>query len=52
MASITGQLKSQEYAFADLLTKGAPALGGGKALFEQVAPTLPILLAQHGGAPR
>lgn len=45
MAAITGQLKTQDAAFADLLTKGAPALGEGKALFDRVAPTLPVLLA-------
>jgi phospholipid/cholesterol/gamma-HCH transport system substrate-binding protein len=45
MASITGQLKAQDAAFADLLTVGAPALNEGKALFDRVAPTLPVLLA-------
>lgn len=45
MAAITGQLKTHDAAFADLLTKGAPALGEGKALFDRVAPTLPVLLA-------
>ncbi|MEV0673886.1 MlaD family protein [Mycobacterium sp. NPDC050441] len=45
MASITGQLKSRDAEFANLLTAGAPALGEGKALFDRVAPTLPVLLA-------
>lgn len=45
MASITGQLKTQDTAFASLMTAGAPALDEGKALFDRVAPTLPVLLA-------
>jgi len=45
MASITGQLKAQDPAFADLLQKGGPALNEGKALFDRVAPALPVLLA-------
>jgi phospholipid/cholesterol/gamma-HCH transport system substrate-binding protein len=45
LASITGQLKAQDIAFADLLNMGGPALGEGKALFDRVAPTLPVLLA-------
>jgi phospholipid/cholesterol/gamma-HCH transport system substrate-binding protein len=45
MASITGQFKAQDAAFADLLTAGAPALNEGKALFDRVAPALPLLLA-------
>ncbi|BBX92339.1 MCE family protein [Mycolicibacterium boenickei] len=45
MASITGQLKNRDTQFADLLTSGAPALAEGKALFDRVAPTLPVLLA-------
>lgn len=45
MASITGQLKARDAAIADLLTVGAPALGEGKALFDRVAPALPVLLA-------
>jgi phospholipid/cholesterol/gamma-HCH transport system substrate-binding protein len=45
MASITGQFKAQDAAFADLLTVGAPALNEGKALFDRVAPALPLLLA-------
>jgi phospholipid/cholesterol/gamma-HCH transport system substrate-binding protein len=45
MASITGQFKAQDAAFADLLTVGAPALEEGRALFDRVAPALPVLLA-------
>jgi phospholipid/cholesterol/gamma-HCH transport system substrate-binding protein len=44
-ASITGQLKAQDKAFADLLDMGGPALNEGKALFDRVAPALPVLLA-------
>jgi phospholipid/cholesterol/gamma-HCH transport system substrate-binding protein len=44
-ASITGQLKAQDAAFADLLNIGGPALNEGKALFDRVAPALPVLLA-------
>ncbi len=44
-ASITGQLRSQNAAFADLLNVGAPALNEGRALFDRVAPALPVLLA-------
>jgi phospholipid/cholesterol/gamma-HCH transport system substrate-binding protein len=43
--SITGQLKAQDAAFADLLTIGGPALNEGKALFDRVAPAVPVLLA-------
>ena len=45
MASITGQLKAQDTAFADLLRQGGPALEEGRASFDRVAPALPILLA-------
>jgi phospholipid/cholesterol/gamma-HCH transport system substrate-binding protein len=45
MASITGQLKAQDAAFADLLSVGGPALEEGRALFDRVAPALPVLLA-------
>ena len=45
MASITGQLKAQDAAFADLLNQGGPALEEGRALFDRVAPALPVLLA-------
>jgi phospholipid/cholesterol/gamma-HCH transport system substrate-binding protein len=45
MAAITGQLKAQDAAFAELLTVGGPALEEGRALFDRVAPALPVLLA-------
>ncbi len=45
MASITGQFRAQDAAFADLLTIGGPALNEGKALFDRAAPALPVLLA-------
>lgn len=45
MASITQQLKSEDTAVADLLAQGGPALDEGKALFNRVAPALPLLLA-------
>ena len=44
-AAITGQLKAQDTAFADLLNEGGPALEEGRALFDRVAPALPVLLA-------
>jgi phospholipid/cholesterol/gamma-HCH transport system substrate-binding protein len=44
-AAITGQLKAQDTAFADLLNQGGPALEEGRALFDRVAPALPVLLA-------
>jgi phospholipid/cholesterol/gamma-HCH transport system substrate-binding protein len=44
-ASIAGQLKARDQAFGDLLDIGGPALGEGKALFDRVAPALPVLLA-------
>jgi phospholipid/cholesterol/gamma-HCH transport system substrate-binding protein len=43
--SITSQLKAQDTAFADLLNVGGPALDEGTALFDRIAPTLPVLLA-------
>jgi phospholipid/cholesterol/gamma-HCH transport system substrate-binding protein len=44
-ASITGQFTAQDRAFADLLEAGGPALEEGRALFDRVAPALPVLLA-------
>ena len=44
-ASITGQVTSQNAAFAELLKIGRPALDEGKALFDRFAPSLPMLLA-------
>lgn len=45
MSSITGQLAAQDRAFSDLLAQGAPALDEGTALFDRMAPALPVLLA-------
>jgi phospholipid/cholesterol/gamma-HCH transport system substrate-binding protein len=44
-ASITEQLKAQNTAFGDLINQGGPGLDEGKALFDRVAPALPVLLA-------
>lgn len=43
--SITSQLKAQDATFADLLNVGGPALNEGTALFDRLAPALPVLLA-------
>ena len=43
--AITSQLKAQDSSFADLLNVGGPALDEGTALFDRLAPTLPVLLA-------
>src|ERR1700761_1078625 len=43
--AITSQLKAQDSSFADLLNVGGPALSEGSALFDRLAPTLPVLLA-------
>jgi phospholipid/cholesterol/gamma-HCH transport system substrate-binding protein len=45
LASITGQFTAQNTAFADLLNIGGPTLDEGTALFNRVAPALPVLLA-------
>jgi phospholipid/cholesterol/gamma-HCH transport system substrate-binding protein len=45
MAAITGQFEAQDAAFADLLDVGGPAFEEGRALFDRVAPALPVLLA-------
>ncbi|UNB53670.1 MCE family protein [Mycolicibacterium sp. YH-1] len=45
MAAITGQLEARDAAFAGLLDQGGPALNEGRALFDRVAPALPVLLA-------
>lgn len=45
MASITGQLKDRDRAFAGLLGQGGAALREGQALFDRLTPTLPVLLA-------
>jgi phospholipid/cholesterol/gamma-HCH transport system substrate-binding protein len=43
--AITSQLKAQDSSVADLLNVGGPALSEGTALFDRLAPTLPVLLA-------
>ena len=43
--AITSQLKAQDSSFADLLNVGGPALNEGTALFDRLAPTLPVLVA-------
>ncbi|OBI73496.1 MCE family protein [Mycobacterium sp. E740] len=45
MASITGQLKAQDAAFADLLQSGAPTLKEGRAVLDRISSPLPLLLA-------
>jgi phospholipid/cholesterol/gamma-HCH transport system substrate-binding protein len=45
LAAITGQLKAQDTAFADLITQGGPGLEEGRQLFDRIAPALPLLLA-------
>ncbi|MFY9922630.1 MAG: MlaD family protein [Mycobacterium sp.] len=45
LAAITGQLKAQDTAFADLITQGGAGLEEGRALFDRIAPALPVLLA-------
>lgn len=45
LASITGQFKAQDTAFAELLKLGQPTLDEGRALFDRFAPALPLLLA-------
>lgn len=45
LASITGQLQSQDPALAGILQKGPGAADEVRALFDRVRPTLPIVLA-------
>lgn len=46
LASITGQFKAQDAAFAELAQAlGQPTLEEGRALFNRFAPALPVLLA-------
>ncbi len=45
MASITGQLKASDASLISLLRQGGPALREGQALFDRIAPALPVLLA-------
>jgi phospholipid/cholesterol/gamma-HCH transport system substrate-binding protein len=45
LASITGQLQSQDPAVAGILQKGPGAADEVRALFDRLRPTLPIVLA-------
>lgn len=45
LADITQQLKSKDGDVQGILQKAGPALGEGRALFERLQPTLPLLLA-------
>ncbi len=45
LASITGQLQSQDPAVAGILQKGPGAADEVRALFDRLQPTLPIVLA-------
>lgn len=45
LASISGQLQSQDPAVAGILEKGPGAADEARALFERLKPTLPIVLA-------
>jgi phospholipid/cholesterol/gamma-HCH transport system substrate-binding protein len=44
-AAIMAQFKAQDAALRDLLNQGSSGLEEGRALFDRVAPTLPLLLA-------
>jgi phospholipid/cholesterol/gamma-HCH transport system substrate-binding protein len=45
LANVTQQLKTKDSDVAGILREGAPATDAGRALFERLQPTLPILLA-------
>ena len=45
LASISGQLQSQDPAVAGILAKGPGAADEARALFDRLRPTLPIVLA-------
>ncbi len=44
-AAIMAQFKAQDAAVRDLLTQGASGLEEGRALFDRVAPAVPVLMA-------
>jgi phospholipid/cholesterol/gamma-HCH transport system substrate-binding protein len=44
-AAIMAQFKAQDAALRDLLTQGTSGLEEGRALFDRVTPTLPVLFA-------
>jgi phospholipid/cholesterol/gamma-HCH transport system substrate-binding protein len=45
LATISGELKSQDQAVAGVINKGSPAADEVRALFDRLQPTLPIVLA-------
>ncbi|MGE2737154.1 MCE family protein [Mycolicibacterium vaccae] len=45
LASVTDQLRDQDGAFSGILSKGPGAAEEGRALFDRLSPTLPIVLA-------
>jgi phospholipid/cholesterol/gamma-HCH transport system substrate-binding protein len=45
LATVTGELQTQDQAVAGILDKGGPAFGETRQLIERLQPTLPILLA-------
>jgi phospholipid/cholesterol/gamma-HCH transport system substrate-binding protein len=45
LASITSQLRNNDAALAHVLQQGGPAAAEGRQLFDRLAPTLPIVLA-------
>ncbi|SPM34913.1 ABC-type transporter Mla maintaining outer membrane lipid asymmetry, periplasmic component MlaD [Mycobacterium rhizamassiliense] len=45
LATVTGELQTQDSAVAGLLEKGAQAADEARRLFERLQPTLPIVLA-------
>lgn len=45
LASITGQLQGQDGAVSGILSKGPGAAEEGRALFDRLQPTLPLVLA-------
>jgi phospholipid/cholesterol/gamma-HCH transport system substrate-binding protein len=45
LANVTGQLRSADASLAGVLHNAGPALDQGRALFERLQPTLPLLLA-------
>jgi phospholipid/cholesterol/gamma-HCH transport system substrate-binding protein len=44
-AAITAQFQAQDAALRDLLTRGSSGLEEGRALFDRVAPAVPVLFA-------
>src|SRR6202034_1773191 len=45
LATVTGELQTQNSAVVGMLEKGAPAADEARRLFERLQPTLPIVLA-------